>query len=329
VLLVVGGEAEAVCLAAGGGVDGAEPVDLTGRDPAERDLVGGVPETVVAHCREAPGRIAGLSRVTKDAVQAPVVVGMIPGPVVVKQLEAIEELSPAEVKRAREEDAAIGGAPTAKLDHALGERLRVVDVGGAGGGEITFRREVRTLVVLDALDELGDEEVEVGVALAVRVRSEVDRDALDRREEVGSVVEVEPAQEVLVRLSCAAVLGDDESRHELQNLARPEDGSLLDELARDLACACGVGGADRVVVVSGNHDLLGGLRLCATLVLLCRLCRRERRRVRNEDCRRAARGCATRSERSHASFLPERAGGCFDVCSETGRERESGARWAL
>src|SRR5207245_10154668 len=174
-----------------------------------------------------------------------------------KHFEAIEELPAAEVRRAREEDAAIEEAPTAKLDHALGERLRVVDVGGSGRGEITFRREIRNLVVLDALDELGDEEVEVGVALAVRVRSQVDRHALDRREEVGAVVEVEPAQEVLVCLSRAAVLRDDESRYELEHLAPPEDGPLLDELAPDLACACGGGVSAGGLVIAGYPHHLG------------------------------------------------------------------------
>ena len=54
--------------------------------------------------------------------------------------------------------------------------------------------------------QLGDQEVEIRVALAVRVRRHVDRHAGDRRREVGAVIEVEAAQEVLVGLALAAVL---------------------------------------------------------------------------------------------------------------------------
>jgi hypothetical protein len=76
-------------------------------------------------------------------------------------------------------------------------------VGGARGREIALVREVGALAVRDAVDELGDEPVQVAVALAVRVRGHVDGHAVDRGREVGAVVEVEAAQEILVRLAVA------------------------------------------------------------------------------------------------------------------------------
>jgi hypothetical protein len=142
-----------------------------------------------------------------------------------------------------------------------------VDAGCPGRCEVALRGEVGPLVVLDALDELGDDEVEVGVALAVGVRPEAHRDAIKRREEVGSVVEVEAPEEVLVRLPGAAVLGDDEPGHELQHLARAQDGTILHELTGDGPGAGRVGAAHPGLVVAGHDDVLAepgalGRRFC-------------------------------------------------------------------
>src|SRR5438045_4040387 len=89
------------------------------------------PRMATSAAREAQHRITDLARVTKHAVQAPVVVWMIPGPVFVKQFEGIKELPAAELRRAGEENAAVEEAATAKLDDALRQRFRVVDVGGS------------------------------------------------------------------------------------------------------------------------------------------------------------------------------------------------------
>ena len=90
-----------------------------------------------------------------------------------------------------------------------------------------------------AVDELGDQEVDVGVALAVGVRRHVDRHAVHVGREVGAVVEVEAAQEVLVGLAVAAVLRDDQPGHDLEHFAgrrigRSRAGSRYDALARRL-----------------------------------------------------------------------------------------------
>ena len=200
------------------------------------------------------------SRVAKNTVHAAVVVGVHPGPVVVRELQAVEELSAAESGRARQERAAVEKAARRELDQMLRERLQVVDVSSARRCEIALGGEVGTLEVLDALDELGDEEVEVGIPLPVRVRPEVHRHAVERGEEVGAVVEVETAEEVLVRLSGSAVLRDDETRHELQHLARSQDRPIFHQLASDRACARGFGAPDCVLVVRRDLDLLPVLR---------------------------------------------------------------------
>jgi hypothetical protein len=95
------------------------------------------------------------------------------------------------------------------------------------------------------------------VALAVAMRRHVDRQAVDAGREVGAVVEVEAAQEVLVGLAVARVLRDDEAGHELEHLARAQGGAALQQLGADHALRGCVGAAHRVVVMAaGDLDLV-------------------------------------------------------------------------
>ena len=112
------------------------------------------------------------------------------------------------------------------------ERRGVVDVAGAGGREVALVGEVRALRILDAGDELRDQEVEIRVALAVRVRRHVDRRAGDGHREVAAVIEVEPAQEVLVGFPLAAVLRDDHAGHGLEHLGLAHERAHVELLAR-------------------------------------------------------------------------------------------------
>ncbi len=77
------------------------------------------------------------------------------------------------------------------------------DVGDSGGGEIARVGVVRTLAIAETLDQLGDEEIQVRVALAVGVGGQVDRYTVDRGGEVRAVIEIEAAQEILVRFAVA------------------------------------------------------------------------------------------------------------------------------
>src|SRR6185369_11633689 len=62
------------------------------------------------------------------------------------------------------------------------------------------------------------------------------------------------AQVVLVRLAVAAVLADDDSRHELEHFAGPQRRALFDHLARRRTFARRVGVADAVVAVAFDDD---------------------------------------------------------------------------
>ena len=114
---------------------------------------------------------------------------------------------------------------------------------------------------MGALDELGDQEVEVGVALAVAVGRHVDRHAACRDREVGAVVEVEAAQEVLVGLAAARVLGGDGAGHGLDQLAGAELGSTLEVLPAGRALVGRPGDAEQVVASMTDVDAVEELRL--------------------------------------------------------------------
>ena len=119
-------------------------------------------------------------------------------------------------------------------------------------------RVVGPLLELHARDQLRDQEVVVGIALAVRVRRQVGRHAGDPGREVGAVVDVEAAHIVLVRLALAAVLADRDARHRLEDLGRTIDRPPLHLLGAHDALRAGVGKAqqpiDRLVEVGERAE---------------------------------------------------------------------------
>ena len=60
----------------------------------------------------------------------------------------------------------------------------------------------------------------VGIALAVRMAHHVHRNAIDENREVGAVVRVETAKQNLIGFAAAVMLADDQTRSQLQNIAR-------------------------------------------------------------------------------------------------------------
>src|SRR5262249_33608552 len=71
-----------------------------------------------------------------------------------------------------------------------------------------------------------DDGVHVRVSLAVRVRGEVERHVVEEDREVGPVIEVEAAQEVLVGLPTASMLRDDDAGNGLEELTAARDRAI-------------------------------------------------------------------------------------------------------
>jgi hypothetical protein len=126
----------------------------------------------------------------------------------------------------------------------------------AGSREVAFVGVVGALAVGDGVDQLRYQEIEVGIALAVRMRRQVDRNAIDRGGEVRAVVEVEAAQEILVRLAVAAVLGNDQAGHRLEQLRRAQRRAVRQLFRQDETLAGRGDRADQRHSQRGDGDFL-------------------------------------------------------------------------
>ena len=125
------------------------------------------------------------------------------------------------------------------LGDVFRQLVEVVDLDGAGGAEVAHIGVVRTLADIHRLNQLRDQKVDIGVALPVAMGRHVDGHAVDPDREIGAVVKVEAAQEILVGLALAGVLGDDQAGHGFKRLAGPQEGHGIHLRAAD---AHGAGG---------------------------------------------------------------------------------------
>ena len=117
------------------------------------------------------------------------------------------------------------------------DAVEQIDVHRADRGEIAFVGEVRSLADIDRADQFGDQEIQVGIALPVRMGAHVDRHFVDRDGEIGAVVEIEAAQEILVGLAVAAVLGDDQAGNDFKRFRGPGKRPRVDFRAADIFLA--------------------------------------------------------------------------------------------
>jgi hypothetical protein len=224
--------------------------------------------------RPAVGRVADAQ--PEHAVVLPHPLGRRPGAVVVLDFQRTEQPRTRrrrgagaaagehgrQGRRTGQHHAAIAVVPARQVQKPVVQSILVLDACRAHGREVAVLGEIRPLAVLDLVDQLGNEEIQVGVALAMRVGRHVDRQALHPGGEVGAVVEVVAAQEVLVGLAVAGMLRDDEARHRLKHLAGTQQRQVGQPLAADGALRGGIRRADAVVVVAGHlHVLHAGGRL--------------------------------------------------------------------
>ena len=242
-----------------GRVERAEAADEPLVDGALRDLVGCVPARRIAHRRDRRAGIGVTKAVAQHAVQPVELFGVLPGAVVVGRFDGVEQVAWARFAGIGDQAARVAVLAERQRGNAFRQCVEQADVGRSGRSEVAFVGEVRPLLVGDAVHEFGQQPVQVAVAMAVRVRRHVHRHAGDEAREVGAMVEVEAAQEILVRLAITAVLGDDHTGHEFQHFGRAQGGPAFDQPGGDRALARGIGTAHCVDVVALHRD---GLELC-------------------------------------------------------------------
>ncbi len=188
----------------------------------------GISSQLVGHGRHDEAAACVAARVLREAVHFAEILRQLPGAVGLRVVEREQQRAVADAGRRREQRSIVGVFAQREGRLRCRDVAPVDDVGRARRREVALVGEIGALAVTHLFDQLGDEEVDVGVTLAVRVRRHVDGDAVHAHREVGAVVQVEAAQEVLVRLAVAAVLRDDQPRHHLEHLAWPQHRSPLE-----------------------------------------------------------------------------------------------------
>lgn len=107
------------------------------------------------------------------------------------------------------------------MHHAFLDRLASTKIDRARRGKISILGQIRSLVHINPFNRLRNDEVQVGIALAMRMRAQVNRHAVGKKRDIGAVIRVEPAQKILIGLACAAgVLDCDEPWNQTQHLRR-------------------------------------------------------------------------------------------------------------
>ena len=177
-----------------------------------------------------------------------------------RALQGVEQIARARLDRVRDEQSTITEGAAFHQQETLRQGLESIEVSRAGGTEISGLGVVRSLLIVHPLDELGDDEVHVRIALAMAMRRHVERHAVEERREVGAVVQIEPAHEVLIGLTAARVLRDDQTRDRLQDLARAEQRTLPQLHRARHADGGRIGDPKQAVLPAHDDDLTQRLR---------------------------------------------------------------------
>ncbi len=88
------------------------------------------------------------------------------------------------------------------------------------------------------------------------MRVHVHRNAIDAGGQIGAVIEVEAAQEILIGFAIARVLSDHESGHGFEQLAGTHHGTRLELRARNRALSRRLDATDQAATLCRDHDLV-------------------------------------------------------------------------
>ncbi len=137
----------------------------------------------------------------------------------------------------RSQQATVVVLTEAEIDKTGVELAQVINPGAAGGDEIAIISGIDAFAIFQVADQLGHQKIEVHITLTVRVTDHIDRHTHHRSGEVAAVVKIETAQEILVGLAVAGVLGDDHAGNGFQHFSRAQQGSISQLLGGDGAFA--------------------------------------------------------------------------------------------
>ena len=162
-------------------------------------------------------------RVAQQAVDLAHVVGIDPRPVIRAGLACKQQRAVAEFGRTHAEDPLISEAADGHFRDVPVDAVDQADVQIADRREVAFVGKIRSLANLERVDRFGHQPVQIRIALPMRMGAHIDRDIIDPDRQVGAVVEVVAAQEILVGFALPAMLGHDQAGDRLEYFPRPRD----------------------------------------------------------------------------------------------------------
>src|SRR5690606_18079741 len=139
----LGGKTVALGFSAGAVIEGSEASD--DRNRAAGDLVARVPVAVITHGRDGESLLLGAMAVAKHPGPLDEVVIAFPWAVIVQELEPVQEVARACRHRGGHNAARVTEAAALEADDALRQGPEQLEVGRAGGSEVTHIRVVHSL----------------------------------------------------------------------------------------------------------------------------------------------------------------------------------------
>ena len=178
---------------------------------------------------------------------------MHPRAVVVIRLASVKQIARTEFLRQPEHAALIAKRAAFHRHEVLGQRLVKFQMGRARRAEIPHVGVIRAFFVIHPLHKLRDDDVHVRVTLAMRVRRQVQRHPIQVVGEIGAVIQIEAAQEILVGLPAARVLRDDDARHGFQDFPAAQNRAVGKLRRAGGALPGGIGDAEHAVLPPGDR----------------------------------------------------------------------------
>ncbi len=114
-----------------------------------------------------------------------------------------------------------------------GEFLKQPVARTSGGGKVSHACKERAFHVVSAFDEFGNQEVEIGITLTMRMGAQIHRHALNRNREIRPVIEVEATQKVLVGFAAARMLRDHHTGNHFEQFSAAQKWSQIELLVAD------------------------------------------------------------------------------------------------
>ena len=108
-----------------------------------------------------------------------------------------------------------------RLHHPLADDLTRLEVDRSRRIEVAELDVIGAFVHIESFNRFRDDEVQIGIALPMRMRSQIDRHPVGEERDIGPVIGIKPAQEILIGLSCAAgMFHGNEAGNQAKNLCR-------------------------------------------------------------------------------------------------------------